>query len=331
METNIEMETHIEELGSTGEHLHRFEFPNDIYRVTAGGGGEAILIDGGDVVAIYDCGMACSHEGVIKNIKEKLAELGHSKLDKAILSHSHYDHIGALPYIIDEWPDIEVIGARKLVKVFASEGARATMKRLGEAARDKYLPPEKHDMEIVVDGFRVDTIVEDGDHINVGKYDITAIWTPGHTDCSFTYLMNPGKIMFTSETMGVLENEHHIHSSFLKSFEDTIVSAEKCKAYNPDVIICSHYGLVPDSITKNFFDLYIKCANTEKDFILGLYDRGLSYREIAKGYEDEYYWNKSRIEAQPVEAFRENLIYTVPLIIRTFRGEPKDGFFDEAL
>lgn len=39
----------------------RFDFPEGIYRVTAGMGGESLLISGEKYVALYDTGMAYPH------------------------------------------------------------------------------------------------------------------------------------------------------------------------------------------------------------------------------------------------------------------------------
>ena len=304
----------------------RFHMPDDIYRVTAGIGGESFLIDGGEKTAIYDCGMAYCHEGTIKNIKEKLKDLGKTDLDYVILSHSHYDHIGALPYILSTWPKAQVVGAEKLKRVFSSDGAKATMKRLGEAARDKYLPKYMHDMEIETDGLRVDIILKDGDMLPLGKYRVIAISTPGHTDCSMSYLLkdstieNHKGIMFMSESVGVLENENYLHTSILKSFQDTVDSANKCRAYEADILICSHYGVVPKELGNGYFDLYIEFAEKERDFILGLYDKGFSEEEICPEYEKEY-WNQARVGAQPIEAFRENAGHTIRCIINSYRNQ----------
>ena len=82
-----------------GDGFDRFAFPGKQYRVTAGRGGEAILIIGSEKTAIIDCGMAYCGGDVVKNIKNKLAEEGRNTLDFAFLTHSHYDHMGALPYI----------------------------------------------------------------------------------------------------------------------------------------------------------------------------------------------------------------------------------------
>ena len=47
----------------------RFGLPDNMARVTAGGGGETFLIFGENKTVQYDCGMAYCHEQLIRNIK----------------------------------------------------------------------------------------------------------------------------------------------------------------------------------------------------------------------------------------------------------------------
>ena len=71
----------------------RFAYPDDIVRVTAGFGGEALLVFGSEKTALYDCGMAYCHDQLLKNISAALQARGRERLDYVLLSHTHYDHL----------------------------------------------------------------------------------------------------------------------------------------------------------------------------------------------------------------------------------------------
>ena len=95
-----------------GDDFDRFDFPADVYRVTAGFGGEALLIVGSEKTGLLDCGMAYCGEKMVEKLARRLAENGREKLDYIILSHSHYDHMGALPYVRRRFPEAMVCGSR---------------------------------------------------------------------------------------------------------------------------------------------------------------------------------------------------------------------------
>lgn len=114
------MKDDIEIFNVFGDGFDRFAFPGKQYRVTAGRGGEAILIIGSEKTAIIDCGMAYCGGDVVKNIKDKLAEEGRNTLDFAFLTHSHYDHMGALPYIRRAFPEVIVYGSTHCQEILAA-------------------------------------------------------------------------------------------------------------------------------------------------------------------------------------------------------------------
>ncbi len=294
-----------------------FVVPDYLHRVTAGTGGEAFLIFAKDVTVLHDCGMAYCYKGLIENIEKALAARGRNHLDYILLSHTHYDHVGALPYVLQKWPDATVIGAYKAEKVFKSEGARKTMKRLGEAARDRYSDSEE---PILTDGLRVDYIVKDGDLIELGSGEIIkVIEATGHTDCSLAYLLLPQNLMFTSESTGIPRPFGDLHTSILKDYHQTIETAKKCKAEGAKHLLVPHYGLLPEELVEEYFDIYIEFAEHERDLIVGQYDEGKNYDEIMAAYE-AHYWSEERGGAQPKEAFLENAQHIVRHILHVFRN-----------
>ena len=66
-ETNAKAE---DGLDVFGKEFDRFAFPGCIHRVTAGNGGEALLIVGSEKTAIIDCGMAYCGSEMIKKLKK---------------------------------------------------------------------------------------------------------------------------------------------------------------------------------------------------------------------------------------------------------------------
>lgn len=294
----------------------RFLFPENIKRVTAGTGGEALLIFGEEKTVLYDCGMAYCHRQLIKNIDREIKARGRKQPDIILMSHTHYDHVGALPYILKKWPDVIVIGAEKAKKVFESEGALKTMKRLGEVARDTF-SDSKEPVETA--GFRIDRAVKEGDLIDLGKgQHFVVLKTKGHTDCSLTYVLEPDNILFASESTGVYHGNRDLHTAILKSYRDTIDSAVNVKP-TAQKVINPHFGILPEDVTGEYFDLYVKYAEIERDFILKHFDEGESFDEIMQAFEEAFF-TPLRRQGQPRDAFLENAQYTIRHIVGVFRN-----------
>ena len=301
------MKTEESDIFQDFEHHDRTDYPAPVMRVTGGKGGEALLILGPEKTCLYDAGMACFADKLTENIDSVLKEKKRT-LDLVILSHTHYDHIGGLPYILERWPEVQVCASEKAKKVFESSGAKQTMKKLGEYAAGNY---EIDGKEIMVNPLRVDRILHDGDRIDLGITEngqrswIEVLETKGHTDCALTYLLQPEKILFTCESTGVLVSPDHIDVSALKDFDETIRVAERLKKLDFRFLISPHYGVVPAWFHDRYFDLYIEEAGKEKAFIRDLVEKGKTMEEILQAHR-QVYWKTGRGDEQPFAAYRMN-------------------------
>lgn len=298
----------VEIFSTFGKEHDRFSFPCDVRRVTAGHGGEALLVVGSAANALIDCGMAYCGREMVENMKKTGL-----KPDYVLLSHSHYDHIGALPYIREAFPDAVICGSEKCAHILEKESARKLMKELGTEARDLYVPGSRE--EIPVEGLKTDRVLHDGDSIDLGDKVITAYETKGHTDCSMSFFLEPDKLLFTSESTGILEGKDYVHTPILKSFTDAAASLEKCRNLGARHVCLPHFGMLPDDFTDRFFDMFEEECKSKTGFVRCMKEEGLTEEEMLERYIKRY-WNPAKEQEQPFEAFAINSRHILKALLK---------------
>ncbi len=292
-----------------GDEHDRFGFPEGIIRVTGGHGGEAILFSGTEKTALLDCGNSYCGNQTVENLKEALAG---RPLDYILLSHSHYDHIGALPYIKMAYPEALVLGAENAARILPRPGARKVMKELGEASRDMYEPGCT--VEIITDGLEVNEIVGDGHILDLGGRNIRIMETKGHTDCSLSFVVEPDSILFASESTGILESIDYIHTPILKGFENAMISFEKCRNCGVKHISLPHFGLIPEEFNERYWELYQREIDKKFALLESMVNDGKSREEIYEIYAEKY-WQPLKAQEQPYEAFAINSRHIVDVFL----------------
>ncbi|HWR45746.1 MBL fold metallo-hydrolase [Sporomusa sp.] len=270
-----------------------------IVDVTGGKGGNAFLILGEEKTALVDCGMAYCASNLISNIKQVLNT---RTLNYILISHSHYDHIGAIPYLKKEWPNSEVLGAEYAKQILNRQNALNTIKSLSMQAAELYGADDLIEYDDAL--LKVDNSIGDGDILDLGGLSIKVIETQGHTKCSLSFLIN-NETLFPSETTGYMSKSGKIYPGFITSCSDAIDSIHKCQATNPRFIISPHFGLVNESDMLGYWTNCISAIKETKNFILHLSEQGYNEEEILTEYEKIFRDEQSRLE-QPTNAFRLN-------------------------
>lgn len=166
----------------------------------------------------------------------------HRLLDYAIVTQSHYDHLGALPYLKRKIPNLEIGAAPLVGELMQKPKVLSTMNFLSSQLGD-YFKDEIPDMaaDIQITALDFDLRLGDGDVIDLGGVHIEVVETPGHTRDHLSYYLPERSMLFPGEALGNPAGDGTtIKVEFVTSYTDYMNSIEKLSELNPDIIAMSH-------------------------------------------------------------------------------------------
>ena len=195
-----------------------------------------VAISDDNHAVIFDPGQACFGLETVQDIQSVLGPI----IPEAVfLTHSHYDHVGALPYLKQQWPALQVYGAPYASRVMSKPSARETMYKLAlDAAKtNKCTLPDGYDENLLT----IDITFENGDVFKFGNMTIKTISTPGHTKCSTVFIIDETTAI-GSETLGMVRSDGSYDPQFLIGFTSAQESIEQLRKLPLQTYIMPHMG-----------------------------------------------------------------------------------------
>ncbi len=147
-----------------------------------------IFLVEGNELTLVDSGV----KGAESAILHKVRSLGRrpKELRRLVLTHSHPDHIGAAKEIV------EATGC----EVLAHEGERSWIEDPGVQKAERPVPG----FDSLVSGpVSVDTVLRDGDRIDVGSGELSVVFTPGHSPGHISLWSSEGRAVITGDAVPV--------------------------------------------------------------------------------------------------------------------------------
>ena len=163
-------------------------------------GDEAMIIEGGT-------------GGTFNIIVNQIDSLGidPQRIKYIALTHTHADHVGALPRLKAIWPHLKVVAGEKAPKFLGNEKVIQQFVSMDKAIAGIMVEKgEISQLPEILDqySFPVDRIVKEGDALELGKgVRWTAYTAPGHSPCHIAWREEGEEILAIGDTMGFYSPE----------------------------------------------------------------------------------------------------------------------------
>jgi len=237
--------------------------------------------------ALFDSGVSVMGPAYLADIRRELGSP--ERLRYNFITHAHFDHAGASPYLKRKIPGLKIAASRIAAGTLKKDNAITLIRALSSFYEDK-LKHLAEGEDVVFQPLEVDRIVEDGETIDMQGYTIRVIATPGHTrDCT-SYYIPEVKGIVTGESIGVYDRRYRVRPQFLSSFKDYINSLEKLASLELELIMMSHDFALTGQDAAGYIEKSIKATHAFRERIeKGLNDSGGEQGPVVKKiYEEDF-------------------------------------------
>ncbi len=263
--------------------------------------GKTLLIDTGTLGSVK----------FLRNFLE--SSLQDKQLDYVFLTHSHYDHCGGIPFLIEKYPSLKIIASKRTKEIFSKEKAVSFIEEMNKKTGNSQ---EFYTLNYKT--LRVDMVVSDGDEIEISGHRFRIYETPGHTKCSISIYDTENKILFPGDSLGIVEKNGNIKPLFFSSYKAYINSIKKIKSIKDiSIIAFPHNNPFEGKKAYNFLQIVEEETEMIKDYILKFLKEGKDEDFIVKTYLNNRFLKENAIE-QPEETFLINLYSMVRAVKKDF-------------
>ena len=189
---------------------------------------------------------------------DQIASLGIDPQDikYIVLTHTHPDHIGAVPHFQREWPHIkllvspigaQILGRTELFKEFQLTDLGIAQLMKAKAEIDTLPEPIENY------AFNVDLVVKEGDRIDLGAGIVWDIYdTPGHSPCHIALFEEKEGTLALGDTTGFYVPQKDVFwPNYFESLEKYCSSIRKLAVLPAKRAVLSHNAVIEGDVRRH--------------------------------------------------------------------------------
>ena len=237
----------------------------------------------GKVGMIIEGGTGPTSEMIVRQIKTLGIDM--EKIEYILLTHTHADHIGALPHLKRRWPHFKLVASGPGAKILNTRelynefllvdlGIAQLMRAKSEIDD---IPPTPEDYR-----FEVDLVVKGGDAIDLGNHVVWEIIdTPGHSPCHISaYEKTEGTLVVGDATGFYVPEKDIFWPNYFVSLKAYVESIKELAAFPAKRAVLSHNAVVEGDVHR-YFERAMQATREYHEGLLNDLSRGNSAESIA--------------------------------------------------
>jgi glyoxylase-like metal-dependent hydrolase (beta-lactamase superfamily II) len=229
------------------------------------------LLEGEKEAMLISAGISFILGDVVAQIKD--FGIDDAKIKALLILHSHFDHVGTVPYFKRTYPAIDIYASQRAWDILTMPKAIETMNAFSRMVAAKEGLEEvlaKYDTE-----WRNDIVgktVAQGDVLSVDDIEVRIMETPGHSSCSISAYIPELKTLLPSDAGGIPIDDA-IFPSGNSNFTQYEESLEKMKDLEVDYYCADHYGYIEGAEARHYTRQTIEATRKLRAQIAEIYKK----------------------------------------------------------
>lgn len=226
----------------------------------------------GDIYALV--GGAMGHV-----IPEVLAQLNDLEVDlerirHLILLHTHYDHLGMVPYLARNWPWLKVAVSRIGASILKDQRVLKVIQDYNNSMlKAENLIEQIGPLDLLKEGLPVHHLINGGMELNLEDgVKLQIIDAPGHSVCSLACYFLREYTLFPSDSIGIL-TEERILPMGSSNYDDFQESIDKLGEIGAEIICLEHRGALTPPEGKEFCERAKEAAEDFRGEMIDIYKK----------------------------------------------------------
>ncbi|MEW6261850.1 MAG: MBL fold metallo-hydrolase [Thermodesulfobacteriota bacterium] len=200
-------------------------------------------------------------------------QVDQEKIKRLIVHHTHFDHVGIVPFLRKRWPWLKVMASARGREQLARREVVATIIAFSQALlAQKGLTGRLGEFGLDPDGFQIDETAPDGGSISLGGLTLRFIYTPGHSSCSMAVYIPEEKVLSASDGGGIPFGDR-VFASANSNFDQYQESLVKMAGLDVQIHLAEHYGARTGEDGRSFLARSIESARLTRSALEESYAR----------------------------------------------------------